>query len=276
MRPTEEQYYKREGEYDGPQKIVIWYKNLEQFITDISTEDYPQMSSVKEGRWSGSESFKQSITDAREGLNLGAVDLGINQKEKLHDYINRATYAVSGGTVDVGKFLTGEPECMIDFQTEDAPKFVTINVDVSESCGTPDEVFRRKSIAVGCLVDELENNGFRVKLNVVTNCDRRNGFKKLVGVICIKDYQEKLSVAQITGCVSQGFFRRLLFAFMEKHSPTNPDNDAYGYPSTNYDGLGLDGVLIKNTRNDRPLNSDRDIAPYIEHYTKEIYALPQI
>lgn len=266
------------SDYKGPDKITVEYKNLEQFIADISTKDYPRNSSESENeKWSGSESVETAIEEAREGLNLGEVDLGIVRNEQLHDYINRATYSVAGGTVDIGKFLTGEPECMIDFQTEDAMRFVTLNADICEHCGIGSAIFKRKSIAIACLVDELENNGFRVKLNVCCNIDfsSRSGgrLKRLIGMVTVKDYQQKLSIAQITGCVSQGFFRRLMFCFIEKYTPFDPD-PGYGRPGDDY--KDIEGVILKNTENGMPLNNEADIKKYVEKYTTDIYQLSTI
>lgn len=271
------EYYNRQN-FTRDTNVIIEYKNLEQFISDMSTKDYPRRSSEDhDKKWSGSESVETAIQEAREGLNLGEVDLGIIKHEQLHDYINRATYAVAGGSVDIGKFLTGEPECMIDFQTEDAVKFVTLSADITESAGCPNNVFKRKAIAIACLVDQLENNGFRVKLNVVLNENFvRSGWGRLVGIVTIKDYHQKLSIAQITGCVSQGFYRRLMFCFIEKYSITDPDDAAYGMPDGEFGSIPMTGVVLKNTRQGISMSDDSQIKEYVEKYTQEAYNLPQI
>lgn len=270
-------YYLDRYSYQGSRDIRVDYKSLEMFIADISTDDYPRVASQKKGdSWSGSKSIRTSIDEAREGVDLGQVELGVIKNESLHDIINRAVYAVAGGTVDIGKFLTGEPECMIDFQSEDAPRFVTLNADICENAGTESSVFRRKAIAIACLVDELENNGFRVRLNVMCNIDfKMTGcFDRLVGLVTIKDYHHKLSIAQITGCLSQGFFRRLMFCFIEKHCPVCPDDFSYGRPGTDYSGI--EGVILKNTRNGMSLNSEEDIRRYVDKYTTDIYELSSL
>jgi hypothetical protein len=161
----------------------------------------------------------------------------------------------------------------VDFQTEEATRFVTINVDVCESSATVNEVFTRKAIAAACLVDELENNGFRVRLNAIANVKDVGGVD-LIASVTIKDFQQKLSIAQITGCVSQGFFRRLFFCFIEKYSPMDPDNHCYGFPGTDY--TGIEGVVIKNTKNGVRLDKDADIATYVAKHTADIYNLSTI
>jgi len=93
------------------------------------------------------------------------------------------------------------------------------------------------------MIDELENNGYRVKLNVI-GCIQIDG-REVAAIVNVKQFAQKLSIAQMTGCLSKGFFRRLFFAFIEKYTSC-PWDKAYGRPSS-YKGPLVDGVTLQNT-----------------------------
>jgi len=182
--------------------------------------------------WSGSESFNHSVDNSRNGEDLGKLEVAIGQRERLHANILDTFYNVSGSYVDIGMYLAHEPECMVDFQMSENVKFAEINLNMTESCGTSSIVFFNKAVATATLVDELENNGYRVKLNVIGAVNVNDN--KLAAVINVKQFSQKLSIAQMTGCLSQGFFRRMFFAWVEKYCEKTcglkPWDYGYGYP----------------------------------------------
>jgi hypothetical protein len=252
-------------------KLIMDYPNLESFIEDVSTGDHKRQASVKrfsgQTPWGGSTTFEKGVDVARNGVDLGRVDSLVNATESLHHVITNTVHDVTGAVVDIGAYMTGEPECMIDFVQEDNNRYVVINVDVVESDGTDERVFTNKAVACASIVDELESKGIRVRLNAI--CMVNMAGRLMCPIVRIKDFTERLSLAQLTGAVSKAFFRRLCLAWLEKYQVA-PWKHNYGRSSTEYDSIQLDGVVMKNSRAGMPLFSEHDVKKYAESYLKSI------
>lgn len=251
--------------------VIKQYASLEEFIADItdySTYKNPRISSLKDGsEWSGAASVEEAIANARGGVNLEHVAVKINETERLNPRKMDVTYDVSGAQVDVASFLAGTPECMVTFEEQEAPKFAVLNVNIVESDGTSNIVFNNKAIATACLVDELESQGYRVKLNVVGGVQwRKYGVGELT--ITVKEFEQKMSIAQLTGCIHKGFFRRLFLAWAEKYCPMNPKLINHGSPR-NFPPQ--EGILLPADH----LTNDTAIQNFIDNAVKGILAEPK-
>ena len=69
---------------------------------------------------------------------------------------------VSGDEVDVGMYLTGEPECMIDYQLRLTPsygKVAKVIVNCSASANVNSGIMFRRGAAACILIDALESAG---------------------------------------------------------------------------------------------------------------------
>ena len=256
----------------GPlEKIIKVYDNLEAYIADLSTDDYAKQSSIRSSPdWAGSVDFADAVNQARTGLELEKIDLAVNGAEKLTSSVIAPVYGVSGAYVDVSMFLTGEPECMVDFQPQETTRYVTLFVDVAEMSEVTKKQFELKAIAAGCLVDELESNGVRVELIAVgyTHITKGGPNVYLESRVTIKKFMEKLSLAQLTGALATSYFRRLTFAFIEKYYAKHGDvPSGYGklsmFPT-------IDGVYMKNITRGAVLNTLNDAKVYADDYLNQI------
>ena len=75
------------------------------------------------------------------------------------DMVSELEYAVSGGAVDVGRWLTGEPECMFSFvptPNERMGRVVKIFIDYGASGSFSAEFIRQRGIVLCALVDALQ------------------------------------------------------------------------------------------------------------------------
>ncbi|GAA4464279.1 hypothetical protein GCM10023189_43340 [Nibrella saemangeumensis] len=113
-------------------------------------------------------------------------------------------YSVYGDFVDVGRYVSGEPECMVDFAAYTQTKFLDlyINVDVehaiAQDCG-----FRYYATALS-VVDSLENSGYRVRVIAVNysdavtiNCNTPYG--SFYEVCCtVKAYNQPINYAYMS------------------------------------------------------------------------------
>lgn len=111
-------------------------------------------------------SFKAARNMAVEA---GYMDV-VPDAEKLVSYVEEtvaadlfattftSTWEVAGGSVDVGRFLAGEPECMLESQAIRISRHgraVRIAVPVNYSCSVPAEYILRRGAAIMALVDIL-------------------------------------------------------------------------------------------------------------------------
>jgi len=106
----------------------------------------------------------------------------------------------------------------------DDVRFMHLVMETGEHAGVDKEVCLNKSAAATWLVDHLENNGYRVKLDVFyANSETEGGGEAVL--VTVKDFQEPMSVGQLAGTMHPGFFRRLMFRHIERYNKRVP----YGY-----------------------------------------------
>lgn len=234
------------------------FNTVEEFIEYTSkATGSSHLESERRTEFAGTTNFDESVRIAREGYQMEKINAAV-EAARVQETQMEAIYSVSGGFVDVGAFLGGEPECMVSFENKESYKFVELSLNIGEHCGVNAQVFENKAIATASIVDALESNGYRVKLNVFVACELRSGRKNgasfdLSAVVTIKDYAEKLSVAQLAGTMHVGFFRRLFFGYEEMKGLEygfNPDRYGYGRNANNNDlqKFNIPGVIIPNSR----------------------------
>lgn len=154
-------------------------------------------------------------------------------------------YDVVGGAIDIGRFLTGEPECMIEAHPVPLAKRgkvvrVVVPFGIS-SAVKPSEILRRGS-AVVSLIDALARAHYSLEVWSVMACHSgskartsvTHRFAYAVKVLGAADKYDPALVAYGTGHPTM--FRRLAFMVGEHENRTTRhrfgwDNKYYGSPS---------------------------------------------
>jgi hypothetical protein len=196
---------------------------------DASTDKRAKLSSMRTGResFSGAASWDDFKVKQNDGDLLAFTDLS----DKLSDYaaevIRDTTVAdVSGAFVDVAAYLSGVPECMIDFTTEnDDRNYVTIITDVAESAAVTTEKIAMKAALIKSIVDTLENQGTRVR---VIASDLNGHTLILDTYVTVKEYDEPLHAATLNA-LHPSFLRFALFGAIELACDFMPPS-GYGAP----------------------------------------------
>lgn len=167
----------------------------------------------RDEEWCGCKSYNHAIQIAREGLNLETIQtamselsIGVRPQEEI--------YSVSGSFVDIGRFIEGEPECMVSFEESQDTKFIDVKFLMSENAYVTPEVFTNKAIVLASIVDRLESSGYRVRLIACCRVGHSSHFSFDVDMV-VKDYAENLSLGQLAGCVAVSFFRKVIFSIIE-------------------------------------------------------------
>lgn len=189
------------------------FVSLEEFLTWTSSEAWR------------TPKYLEAAKIAREGANLGRADNVVNKTNHTRQQMEMVQ-DVCGSVVNMDAYLSGEPENMIEFPVVEEPtKFLNLFVDIGENASVSDEEFSNKAIALASVIDELENNGYRIALSVgriqrfdekFSGGDCYDESTVLGTIIKIKEYHQVLSLGQLTGCCHPKFYRVLTFAHYEK------------------------------------------------------------
>lgn len=154
MKKTE--HYKSFYEFVGRQDVREW----------VESDKFTRSSSNDMSKYLGELDGLLSESDPK---GLVAEFLKVRQQLKPEAVALTTVYDVMGDYVDMGRFVTGEPECMVDYHYDSAIKFL----DVEISIGRPWIVENYQAMEyynnILNIIDALEANGFRCKITVVTH-----------------------------------------------------------------------------------------------------------
>ena len=122
-------------------------------------------STAHDAEFSGTKNYAHAHKLATEGWHEIRPEVEkllstlSEQIDNRLDIVNELEYAVSGGAVDVGRWLTGEPECMFSFvPTPNARmgKVVRLFIDYGASGGYSAKFIQQRGIVICALVDALQ------------------------------------------------------------------------------------------------------------------------
>lgn len=148
-------------------------------------------------------------------------------------YVPRYDYG--GAYVDMGKFLQGDPECMVTFNAEPAGamgRVVKIAVAITASSMIDPDDIKRRGVAILALVDTITKLGCGVEVWVDSTI-RGTGDKRFTTAVKLHDSNDTLDINSIMfGLAHPSMLRRLVFSIQER-SPKAKEQGVgggYGYP----------------------------------------------
>jgi len=187
--------------------------------------------------FSGVENWQGAMRIAREGWHEGAalVKAGLQKetdkrgsKEKSRRIVR--VYDVAGEEPDVARYLSGDPENMIENRRaiKKGKTVRVIRAGVSFSAQVSADIVKEYAVAIACAVQRIENSGNRVELwaekctaeSIDCNGDQ---FSALPGVVFtasvkIKSAESRIAPASIAGAFHPSFQRRFMFALLEREA----------------------------------------------------------
>jgi hypothetical protein len=216
--------------------MIVRFDSFEKFIEQALVVPKKQDSSssrqTREGKdpWHGTNTFEQAVEIAKKGWAEGAAEalkIRATVEAAVRDLINaRSTvysYDVAGEFVDVGRFLSGEPECFgIEFNDGGsiARPVVKIVANLAASGSvTPKSLFIRGA-AIVAAIDILEALGRRVEAWVAHGSARGRGVNAGAHEthVLVKRADQPLDVDRLAFAVAHpACLRRLCFSVMEQH-----------------------------------------------------------
>lgn len=218
------------------------YESLWAFVEDAQKREKYSRRWDRSFTWT--DDMGQAVALAKEGWSEVRDKVRLIADGITHDFSDRIeerhtpNYDVTGGSVDVGRFLMGEPECMIDFIVEPVASIgkvvhVMYNGSVSGSVST--EALSLRGATCLALIDVLEALGYSTVVDVqfpVRNA--REG--KAAVTIRLKNSDEIYDADSLTFAIAHpSMLRRLIFGWWDgvdaKFQQSYGIGNTYGYPT---------------------------------------------
>lgn len=188
--------------------------------------------------WAKSDSLEHAMELAHKGyaeIRPQVEALMEVMEERLAErFGNRfvTDYAVSGGSVDMGKFVTGEPECMLEWVSEPAAsmgRVVKVCLAGTVSSDIKPDMIIRRGTAVVALLDTLHKLGVGLELwwdSTIRGSDMVDHST----AVLLHDSSEPLDVDNLMWAVAHpSMLRRVTFAVQERSQTAKAQGVGGGY-----------------------------------------------
>jgi hypothetical protein len=185
-------------------------------------------------KWYGNVTWEEAKLLAINGWKEGLNEVDKFRAEIIPIITNKVLrasqiYSVVGSSVDVGRFLSNDPECFIfrEFEEKNYPgKIFRIVCSISFSWTVPAEVIIQRGAMICALVDAIEFAGHRAE--VICNDassfssfeQHRKGLFKSSGwfevSVVVKKANQPLEMSELAFCLAHpAMLRRIMFSVAE-------------------------------------------------------------
>jgi len=124
--------------------------------------------------FNGVSSLREAIDMATKGLPTFGIE-GLNLAQERIERISadlvdqhfKPVYDVAGASVDVGRFLSGEPECMVDYFMEDTmrtERIVTVATGLCVSASISKETIKQRGYKLMALCEAIDRTGLQSEM----------------------------------------------------------------------------------------------------------------
>lgn len=216
------------------QQDKTWYEVFDtyhEFVEFAKNNNITDRASSKSGsqEFTGTASLDEAVTLAQYGYTEVRPQverlMEIMEERLAERFGNRfvTEYAVSGGSVDMGKFVTGEPECMLDWAQEPAAsmgRVVKVVIAGSVSWQIDKQWIMSRGTAVLALVDTLHKLGVGVELwweSTVNGKTTPDGANKFTTAVKLHDSAEPMDIDNLMFALAHpSMLRRMMFSVKEQ------------------------------------------------------------
>jgi hypothetical protein len=211
------------------------YESLGAFIDHQDSDR--QYHVGRNASWSGVSSWQEAVDIARAGLPAegirvlkGAEGLTASAvKQALSDTV-RSYNDVAGAYVDMGRFMDGTPECMVENMFELAPVInpvVTIVSNVTASCWVDADDMRERGRLVVALIKAAETKGRATELWVDMTSRPRKGETYFRIAVRVKKASQPLDMGAIMYAFTHPSMMRVM-CHNAMHSLPKSEYSTYG------------------------------------------------
>lgn len=207
---------------------TVEYQSVADLVRDAQKDPNPCKCAFHEGEssWYGS-SFERAVERSVIGWPKGrdrVLALRAEIEEFVKDTINAASrevhYDVTGNWVDVGRYMTGEPECCgYERQADWAniqERVAKIVVNVSAMADVEKDAIFSAGAAAVAAIDICEALGKRCEVWIGSGSKRRDDDKQLQVLVLAKAANQPVDIDRLSFLFCHaGVLRRLLFSVEE-------------------------------------------------------------
>lgn len=208
------------GRFNGVRTFVDFLQtNHKKFGTRKPKDDDSSRRVEYGDRWVKFSTYDECLNEIRNKpetfRHFTEADIRIREWEANG---NDADFDVTGDFIDIGRALSGEPECFGTMRNGiQTKRFANIVVNGNHACRVDQDWIDHKAERVTRLVDFFEANNVRVNLTIVFS--NNNSHLEIV----VKQYNDVLDINDVAIALSADFFRRFEFHFSE-HSKRHTSN----------------------------------------------------
>lgn len=222
------------------QKIEYRYDSPPTFLAALESRgfqpgilgDPSSRSSESNGSWSGTDTYDTALQLAISGDPKVAATIQPRDVDlSAHGALNTTVYDHSGDSVDVGRYLGGDPECMMSMRKKGKP-IINILVNIGANSGISASVLQSRGKAILEIMSGLETNGYGVEITLVSETQSVYGLRYRVS-IKVKDSKEYFNLTGLAYWLTNpSVLRRLNFRHREGEPSDVQASIGSGYGST--------------------------------------------
>lgn len=265
---------------NGIKRDIEIYESLGEAVRHAQNNPSPKSSKTGGQSFTGTKDLAQ------------ACDLALNGWSEVRPQVNKLfgelessisltldeqfgiRFDYSGDSVDMGRYMSGDPECMMDYVTEPQSRMgrvIKVMVNVANSASISAEQIINRGVVVVALLDVLKKLGLGVELWTEMaisdkGVDSGNRFSQLVKV---HDSADMLDVDSTMFAIAHpSMLRRIGFASVEQGVRSDLANQSYGYPSNMMcnDIVGAD-IMVEKLQNSNDFMSKNPVQWVVETLT---------
>ena len=189
--------------------------------------------------WTGTKTFKEAFDLAETGwanrktVSKIADQLSVTSTAEIKQATT--TMSVAGSYVDIGTYMSGDPNCMVEFEEQDAPKTVRIGFNVSTSASACKRTFHLRGAIVLAMLSKLAESGYSTEIIVYDAC--HSGGSDHCDAFVLKASDRYMDEDAISfWCSHPSALRRLMFRMNECNNTEIAerfgfDGGSYGQPT---------------------------------------------
>lgn len=228
---------------NGIKRDIEIYESLGEAVRHAQNNPAPRSSNSSDKEFSLTASLQDACELATKGWSdvRPQVDKLFGELEASIAMVLDESYSIrfdySGDSVDMGRYMSGDPECMMDYVTEPQARMgrvIKIMVNVANSARiTPKQIMDR-GVVVVALLDVLNKLGVGVELwtEMAISDGGVDSGKRFSQLVKIHDSSEMLDVDSTMFAIAHpSMLRRIGFGSIEQGNRKDLANGCYGYPS---------------------------------------------
>jgi hypothetical protein len=244
---------------NGIKRDIEIYDSLGEAVRHAKDNPTPKSSNARGSSFSLTENLSDACDLAMNGWSevRPQVDKLFGELESRIAMTLDEQFGIrfdySGDSVDMGRYMSGDPECMIDYVTEPQARMgrvIKVMVNVANSAMIDADQIVQRGVVIVALLDVLKKLGLGVELWTEMaisdkGVDKGNRFSQLVK---IHDSAEMLDVDSTMFAIAHpSMLRRIGFGSIEQGVRKDLVNGSYGYPSNIMcnDIVGADIIIEK-------------------------------